>query len=466
MMTVFIGLDGADPELIEKWKEDLSNFSRLMEEGFFGDLDSIKPPITVPAWRCMLSSKGPEYYGVNDFFRLNGDYETRLVTSSDLRGDSILEKDFKKIGFLIPGTTPGYSIEGGLVSGYLAGDKLEFYPESLGNNISENTELDLFAEKTKRKDNAEETFENSMDAFEWLIKNRDFEVAIGVFQLIDFRMHQVENEEELKSAYEKTDERLGEIMSICEQNNWDLLLASDHGSATTQKKFYLNAWLRDNGYLQYSESENKSTKRLMMRTANFLVNNGLKKPVKKAASFFESATGKKVKPDLGSALDNINFSRSEAFSYLSSGMNYGALYINDGRFEQGSVDDKQELKGEIKESLESEDFIQKVYDNEEIYDNQDMPDLVVEAKEGVAVGPETYQNQFHETSAVVHNRKGMVAGIGPNISEGRVQSDILQIGVSIEALQGEVTLADVEPLETIDKDYDHKVVGSLKEVDL
>lgn len=465
MPTVFIGLDGADPELIEKWRDELENFSKIIENGFFGELDSTKPPITVPAWMCMLSSKGPEYYGVDDFFKLNTGYNTELVTSKDLKGESILEKENRKIGFLIPGTTPGFEVTGDLVSGYLAGDKLEFYPQELGDKIASNTSLDLFAKKSERKDNAVETFENSVDAFEWLIANRDFETAIGVFQLIDFRMHQVNDEEELKSAYKRTDERLGRILEQCENNSWNLLMASDHGSATTRKKFYLNAWLRDNNYLEYSSSESKKSRQYLMKAASFLVNNGFKKPAKKAASFFESATGKKIKPDLGTALENVDFSKSRAFSYLSSGMNYGAIYINDSRFERGFVENKSNLKKEIKSKLESEDFIQNVYDNDEVYSNSDMPDLLVEAKDSVAVGPEIYPNQFHETSAVVHNRKGMVAGIGPDIGEGRVNSDILQIGVSLEALQGEITLADIEPLEVIKKDYDKNIFTELDEVD-
>jgi predicted AlkP superfamily phosphohydrolase/phosphomutase len=44
-----IGLDCAAPELLFG-DERLVNFRRLMEAGAYGKLESVVPPITVPAW--------------------------------------------------------------------------------------------------------------------------------------------------------------------------------------------------------------------------------------------------------------------------------------------------------------------------------------------------------------------------------------------------------------------------------
>ena len=63
-----IGLDCATPQLVfDAWRKDLPTFDRLMGEGIYGELESTIPPITVPAWTAMLSSKDPGQLGFYGF---------------------------------------------------------------------------------------------------------------------------------------------------------------------------------------------------------------------------------------------------------------------------------------------------------------------------------------------------------------------------------------------------------------
>src|SRR5262245_2616558 len=66
MKTLVIGLDSAVPELLFS-DERLTNFRRLMEAGSYGELETIIPPITVPAWMCMATSQDPGSLGVYGF---------------------------------------------------------------------------------------------------------------------------------------------------------------------------------------------------------------------------------------------------------------------------------------------------------------------------------------------------------------------------------------------------------------
>ena len=65
--VVIIGLDSLEPSLaFERWADKLPNLTRLRERGAWGKLRSSDPPITVPAWMSMMSSKDPGtlgYYG-------------------------------------------------------------------------------------------------------------------------------------------------------------------------------------------------------------------------------------------------------------------------------------------------------------------------------------------------------------------------------------------------------------------
>ena len=65
---MLIGLDCAEPSLVlERWRDELPTISGLMERGSYGRLTSVIPPITVPAWSCMMSSKTPGDLGVYGF---------------------------------------------------------------------------------------------------------------------------------------------------------------------------------------------------------------------------------------------------------------------------------------------------------------------------------------------------------------------------------------------------------------
>ncbi len=62
------GLDCAEPSLMfERWADLLPNTQRLMASGTYGPLTSSMPPITVPAWSCMASSKDPGTLGIYGF---------------------------------------------------------------------------------------------------------------------------------------------------------------------------------------------------------------------------------------------------------------------------------------------------------------------------------------------------------------------------------------------------------------
>ncbi len=75
---VFVfGIDCFEPSLVfEQWKKDLPNLSKLMEEGAWGRMESTLPPITVPAWTAMMTSKDPGQLGFYGFRnRKSYDYE-------------------------------------------------------------------------------------------------------------------------------------------------------------------------------------------------------------------------------------------------------------------------------------------------------------------------------------------------------------------------------------------------------
>ena len=66
--VVIIGWDCAPPQLVlDQWLSDMPNLKSLVDGGVAGRLRSCDPPITVPAWTCMMSSLNPGQLGFYGF---------------------------------------------------------------------------------------------------------------------------------------------------------------------------------------------------------------------------------------------------------------------------------------------------------------------------------------------------------------------------------------------------------------
>src|SRR4051812_42641974 len=66
MKILVIGLDCGAPEIAFA-HSDMPHLRRLMQQGIYGRLESVVPPITVPAWMCMATSQDPGSLGVYGF---------------------------------------------------------------------------------------------------------------------------------------------------------------------------------------------------------------------------------------------------------------------------------------------------------------------------------------------------------------------------------------------------------------
>ena len=85
MKICVIGLDCCAPDVVFN-DERLVNIRRLMDLGLYGRLESVIPPITVPAWMCMTTSQDPGSLGVYGFHK--GDtYSDTIRTTGSIAGN-------------------------------------------------------------------------------------------------------------------------------------------------------------------------------------------------------------------------------------------------------------------------------------------------------------------------------------------------------------------------------------------
>ncbi len=90
MKICVLGLDCAAPDIIFQ-DERLVNIRRLMDLGVYGRLQSVVPPITVPAWMCMATSQDPGSLGLYGFRnRADHSYEhLRFANSTSIKALAI-----------------------------------------------------------------------------------------------------------------------------------------------------------------------------------------------------------------------------------------------------------------------------------------------------------------------------------------------------------------------------------------
>jgi predicted AlkP superfamily phosphohydrolase/phosphomutase len=282
MKICVLGLDCAAPGIIFN-DPSLVNIRKLMANGIYGRLESVIPPITVPAWMCMVTSQDPGSLGVYGF-RNRTDYSYSglgFVSSNSIQApaiwDQLATRGKKSI---IVGLPPGYpprKINGISVGCFLTPDtvKGEFtYPTSIKKQIAELVgEYPTDAKGFRTDDKAwlkKEIFEMSKKQWtvvRWMLKEQEWDY----FHFVDIgldRMHhgfwnyfdkehvQYEPGSPYESAipeyYRWIDEQIGSVLPLLDKDTV-VLVVSDHGAQRLDGGIAVNEWLVKEGLLVLEE---------------------------------------------------------------------------------------------------------------------------------------------------------------------------------------------------------------------
>ncbi|HLD21447.1 MAG TPA: alkaline phosphatase family protein [Patescibacteria group bacterium] len=290
--VIVIGLDCATPQLVfDAYKNDLPNIASCMEQGTWGEMTSTIPPITVPAWMSMMTSKTPGDLGVYGFRsrKAGSDYHSMDIAT----GRSITEKKLweylgdagKKVGLLgVPQTYPPTPVNGHMVTCFLTPNtSVDFtYPASLKKEI-----LDLVAPEDYIFDFANRSKEPPEKVLETIytmtnqrqkimrdwIKNKEWDflmmVEMGVDRIHHYLWQYIDSthkdylpgnpfEEKIRHYYQYIDQFIGELKQLAPKDTI-FYIVSDHGAKRMDGMFVINEWLMDNGYLTLKKYPEKPT---------------------------------------------------------------------------------------------------------------------------------------------------------------------------------------------------------------
>ncbi len=379
--VVVFGLDCAEPTLVfEKWLDRLPTMRRLMEAGSFGTLTSSIPPITVPAWSCMTSSKDPGTLGIYGFRnRADHSYDklsiaTSMAVKERRIWEIVADKGKQSIIVGVPGTFPILRpIAGHMITSFLTPDtndpKITWtHPPALKREVKELVGDYMVDVRGFRTDNKkwllEQIYEMTEKRFKvvrhlltkkpwdlcWMVEMGTDRIHHGFWSAMDeaHRRYEAGNEFEhaIRDYYVYLDGEIAKTLECIDLDTTAVWVVSDHGATCMVGGLRFNQWLMNEEYLHFSEPVSDNQK-------------------------FEHK--------------DVDWSKTKAWG---EGGYYGRLFINlEGREPNGQVkrEDYDVVRNELIEKIETmvdhegQPMGNKCYKPDEIYEtvNGVAPDVVV-----------------------------------------------------------------------------------------
>lgn len=382
--VLVLGIDCATPQIIfDDLKDEMPNLNRLMEEGSYGELRSVTPPITNPAWYCMLSSKSPGTLGAYGFrHRTVGTYDDQYLATHDRIDDDrvwdILDREGKRSTVVgVPNTFPPADIDGVMVTSFLTPDtdsefvsgmekeelldiasfegehtsNDDFYLdiEDFRSDDDQRILDDIFAMAEQRAEVTKELLDREDPDFHMTVFMSTDRLHHGFWKYYDEEHKDYEEGNEFEDAipdyYRFLDDQIGSILEQVDDDT-TVFVVSDHGARKIDGCICINEFLREEGLLTLRDEPEEMTR---------------------------------LEPDM------VDWSETEAWGW---GGYYARLFLNvEGREDDGQVpeDEYEARRTELIEKLEGltgpdgEDIGTRVLKPEDVYDevSGDAPDLMV-----------------------------------------------------------------------------------------
>jgi len=282
---VFVfGMDCMEPSLVfEAWRDELPNLARLTASGAWGRFESTIPPITVPAWTAMATSKDPGQLGVYGFRnRKSHAYDELFFANSTAIHEKtlwqILSRHRKRSVILgVPQTYPPKPLNGTLVASFLTPNKSVQYtwPDEAKLELDRIAEGDYIIDvKDFRTDEKERlldqiytmTKRRFMVIRNW-VKTKPWDFFMFVEMGVDrihhafWRYHDANHrlyekghpfEFAIRDYYKYLDGEIGSVLELVPEDA-AVWVVSDHGAQTMDGAVCVNEFLMREGLLTLKE---------------------------------------------------------------------------------------------------------------------------------------------------------------------------------------------------------------------
>jgi predicted AlkP superfamily phosphohydrolase/phosphomutase len=285
-----IGLDSVPANLLfNELIDDVPNIRKLMERGMHGELASITPPITVPAWACAMTGMTPGQLGIYGFRnRKDNSYDGLKIATADAIEepavwDLIGRRGMRSVLVGVPPSYPVRPVEGWRVGCFLtpASNKGYTYPADLQVEIEDELggpDRYIFDIPNFR----EQGFDSVLDQL-FKMTERRFQVARRLvktkpwdyFHMVEMGTDRIQHvfwhffdpkhrlyepgnkyESAFTDYYRFVDREVGSLLETLPDDAITILM-SDHGARAMAGGICFNDWLVREGYLTLTEPLDK-----------------------------------------------------------------------------------------------------------------------------------------------------------------------------------------------------------------
>lgn len=304
--TVLIGLDGATFTILDSMMENgtMPFLKQMMASVARGELRSVIPPLTPPAWTSMITGRSPGYHGITNFMQRPDPHARvlKMITSRELYAEtlySIVNRHGLRAGSLnFPAMNPPPRIDGYVLPGWVPWRwvRRNSHPTNLIDRLKQIPGFDLqtlavpFAEEEKSIGECERgeyeawiqlhtrREEQWFKVLTYLMKTDPCHLTTVIFDGIDRLQHlcwrfldeaYIPTDPDpweqrvialCQEYFQKVDQFIAEIVGLA-GSDATILIASDHGfDAWSESILYINTWLESQGYLRWKDSIKRSRK--------------------------------------------------------------------------------------------------------------------------------------------------------------------------------------------------------------
>lgn len=453
-----LGLDGIPWNLVDRWatEGELPNFARLLDEGAAGTLESTRPANTALAWPSIATGVWPDKHGVYSFRRLLPEYRHRLNTSPNVSRPALWQMVSPAVAGNVPMTYPASEIDGTMVTGMLTpelNERATYPPEFLDELTERIPEYRIGLDWNTYRDRPEEfppalsSLLSARKRLMRLLMERDWRLFFFVYTEPDRLQHLLWDETVLLDHYKDLDAILGEVLDHADERT-TVYVVSDHGFGPIEKYVYVNAILRDEGFLhEKTETGTRSTLSRFGLTKSRVMDTLSRLGIddKALVSLLPRSLVERIADQIpgGHELHDVDYTRTEAFVHGA-----GNLYINDAeRFATGPVDpvEREAKKDEVAAALsavtdpETGENALIVHDGDELFPTDDgSPDLVLEPARGYkpSLGLSDSIFSAEDVHDADHHPEGMFFAYGPDVAPGSSPTDAAVVDVAPTVLHG------------------------------
>jgi predicted AlkP superfamily phosphohydrolase/phosphomutase len=290
-----VGWDGAPFSLISELVEagELPTLERIAEEGYFGPLNTVPYVMSSCAWSTFLTGKNAGKHGVYDFFANEfdeGSYFRQPIDATEREVNElyrILNDHDYSVGMInVPTTYPAPDVGEFFVSGILSpstDDSRFVSPPDFLDDFDglDEYQIDLNVGKDDDRDEFLDVLnsmvDNRADLTRYAIHESDdpdffFTVFTAPDRLSHYFWHFTDEDhpyfatesltarekygDVLVDLFKKLDDELAEIIDAFNEEHVEepvVAIVSDHGMDSLDRIFFVNKWLRQQGFLTFKK---------------------------------------------------------------------------------------------------------------------------------------------------------------------------------------------------------------------